>query len=130
MKMSPFSAPFSWGTQKRGLLLPKRAAALSEGTQWCKGGTGKAEAAKLPDAGISLEQCPGKSVEEKGSPTELSRNRVTGRPTGAIGTARIVWRTAVVLCLSLARRMHGRCLRTVGAEKTTPEGGARGGAEI
>jgi hypothetical protein len=32
--MSPFSAPFSWGTQKRGLLLPKRAAALWEGTQW------------------------------------------------------------------------------------------------
>ena len=67
--MSPFfSAPFSWGTQKRGLLLPKRAAALWEGTQWwwwwwwwwCKGGTGKAEAAKLPGAGISLKQCPGK----------------------------------------------------------------------
>ena len=50
--MSPFSAPFFWGTQKRGLLLPKRAAALWEGTQWCKGGTGKAEAAKLPGAGI------------------------------------------------------------------------------
>src|SRR5216683_1260637 len=29
---SPFSAPFSWGTQKRGLLLPKRAAAFWEGT--------------------------------------------------------------------------------------------------
>jgi hypothetical protein len=26
----------------------------------CKGGTGKAEAAKLPDAGISLKQCPEK----------------------------------------------------------------------
>ena len=58
--MSPFSAPFFWGTQKRGLLLPKRVAALWEGTQWCKGGTGKAEAAKLQDAGISLKQCPGK----------------------------------------------------------------------
>ena len=45
--MSPFSAPFFWGTQKRRLLLPKRAAALWEGTQWCKGGTGKAEAVKL-----------------------------------------------------------------------------------
>ena len=33
---------------------------LSEGTQWCKGGTGKAEDAKLPDAGISPKQCPGK----------------------------------------------------------------------
>ncbi len=34
--MSPFSAPFFWGTQKRGLLLPKRVAALWEGTQWCE----------------------------------------------------------------------------------------------
>jgi hypothetical protein len=58
--MSPFSAPFFWGTQKRGLLLPKRAAALWEGTRWCKGGTGKAEAAKLKDAGISPKQCPRK----------------------------------------------------------------------
>ena len=58
--MSPFSAPFFWGTQKRGLLLPKRAAALSEGTQWCQGGTGKAEDAKLRDAGIGLKQRPEK----------------------------------------------------------------------
>jgi len=58
--MSPFSAPFFWGTQKRGLLLPRRAAALWEGTRWCKGGTGKAEDAKLQDAGISPEQCPRK----------------------------------------------------------------------
>jgi hypothetical protein len=58
--MSPFSASFFWGTRKRGLLLPKRAAALWEGTQWCKGGTRKAEAAKLQDAGISPKQCPEK----------------------------------------------------------------------
>jgi hypothetical protein len=58
--MSPFSAPFFWGNQQRGLLLPKRVAALREGTQWCKGGTGKAEAAKLQDAGISPKQCPRK----------------------------------------------------------------------
>ena len=55
-----FLAPFSWGTQGEWLLLPKRAAALSEGTQWCKGGTGKAEDAKLQDAGISPKQCPRK----------------------------------------------------------------------
>ena len=60
--MSPFSALFSWGTRKRRLLLPKRAAALCEGTQWCKGGTQKAEAARLQDAGISLKQCPRKRV--------------------------------------------------------------------
>jgi len=58
--MFPFSAQFLWGTQKRRLLLPKRVAALWEGTQWSNGGTGKAEAAKLPDAGISLKQCPEK----------------------------------------------------------------------
>jgi len=29
------------------------------------GGTGKAEDAKLPDAGISLKQCPGKCAAEK-----------------------------------------------------------------
>jgi len=60
MKNISFFCPIFWGTQKQGLLLPKRAAALWEGTQWCKGGTGKAEAAKLPDAGISLKQCPEK----------------------------------------------------------------------
>jgi len=63
--MSPFSAPFFWGTQKRGLLLPKRAAALWEGTQWCKGGTGKAEAAKLQDAGISMG--PSDAIDGKSS---------------------------------------------------------------
>jgi len=67
MNFSPFSCPIFWGTQKRGLLLPKRAAALWEGTQWwCKGGTGKAEAAKLPDAGISPKQWPRKCAAEKG----------------------------------------------------------------
>jgi hypothetical protein len=34
--------------------------ALWEGTQRRKGGTGKAEGAKLQDAGMSLKQCPGK----------------------------------------------------------------------
>ncbi len=53
-----FFCPIFWGTQKRGLLLRKRAAALWEGTQGCKGGTGKAEAVKLLDAEISLTQCP------------------------------------------------------------------------
>jgi hypothetical protein len=39
-------------------LLPMRAAAFWEGTEDSK--EGKAEAAKLPDAGISMKQCPGK----------------------------------------------------------------------
>jgi len=70
--MSPFSAPFFWGTQKRGVLLPKRAAALWEGTQWCKGGTGKAEAAKLQDAGISLTQ----SMSRETSSPRLGADRI------------------------------------------------------
>lgn len=37
----------------------------------CKGGTGKAEAAKLPDAGIGRKPCPGKCAAEKGWPIEL-----------------------------------------------------------
>src|SRR6266576_6639270 len=74
MKMSPLSAPFSWGTQGEWLLLPKRVAALWEGTQWCKGGTGKAEAAKLPGAGIGPKLCPGKCAAEKGWPAELGRS--------------------------------------------------------
>ncbi len=65
--MSPFSAPFFWGTQKRGLLLPRRAAALWEGTQRFWGGTGKAEDAKLPDAGIIPKLCPMERAERRGA---------------------------------------------------------------
>src|SRR5712664_1433830 len=61
MKMSPFSAPFFWGTQKRGLLLPRRAAALWEGTRWCKGGTGKIGA-------VSAELCEQAKRNRKNQP--------------------------------------------------------------
>ena len=64
--MSPFSAPFFWAPSSERPLLPKRAAALWDGTQWGKGGTGKAEAAKLPGAGIGPRLCPGKCAAEKG----------------------------------------------------------------
>jgi hypothetical protein len=39
-------------------MLPKWPAMVQ--ITWCKGGTGKAEDAKLQDAGTSLKQCPGK----------------------------------------------------------------------
>ena len=58
--MSPFSAPFSGAPKSEGFCFQSERAALWEGTQRCKGGTGKAEAAKLPDAGISPKQCPEK----------------------------------------------------------------------
>jgi hypothetical protein len=51
--MSPFSAPFFWSTQKRGLLLPSEWLLYGREPNVCKGGTGKAEDAKLQDAGIS-----------------------------------------------------------------------------
>ena len=47
------------------MLLPRRAAAFREGPE-PQGGTGKAEDAKLPGAGISPKQCPGKGAAEKG----------------------------------------------------------------
>jgi len=63
-----FLAPFSWGTQKREAAAPKASGCFVGGKQEIfgavskdlLGGAGKAEAAKLPDAGISLKQCPGK----------------------------------------------------------------------
>ena len=59
--MSPFSAPFFWGTQKReGFCFQGERLLYGRDPCGVKGGTGKAEAAKLPDAGISLKQCPEK----------------------------------------------------------------------
>src|SRR4029077_2989539 len=76
-----FSAPFSWGTQGRGLLLPKRADAFSEGPRTCWRGTGKAEEAKLPGAGISPKPCPRKCAEEKDQvpDSEISMRGASGR---------------------------------------------------
>jgi hypothetical protein len=46
------------------------------GRDLCRlGGTGKAEAAKLPGAGIGPKQCPGKCAAEKGQLAEISENR-------------------------------------------------------
>jgi hypothetical protein len=39
------------------------------------GGAGKAEAAKLPGAGIGPKQCPRKCAAEKGQLAEISENR-------------------------------------------------------
>jgi len=41
----------------------------------CSGGTGKAEDAKLPGAGIGPKQCPGKCAAEKGQVAEIKENR-------------------------------------------------------
>src|SRR5437899_937292 len=77
------------------LLLPKRAADLSEGTQWGKGGTGKAEDAKLQDAGISPKQCLKKWTAENGRlPIELRENRVRGQlrePSPSKDSSEVTW---------------------------------------
>jgi hypothetical protein len=61
-----FLPHFLGAPRSEWLLLPKRVAALWEGTQWGKGGTGKAEDAKLQDAGISPKQCPRNEWQKKG----------------------------------------------------------------
>jgi hypothetical protein len=84
-RKTSFDAPFFWGTQKRGLLLPKRVAALWEGTPWCKGGTGKAEAAKLPDAGISLSGEPKENEgRRKGNVQSQDRREEETRTEGRL----------------------------------------------
>jgi hypothetical protein len=58
--MSPFSAPFSGASKSGGCCFQSERLLYGREPNVCKGGTGKAEAAKLPDAGISLKQCPEK----------------------------------------------------------------------
>jgi len=71
--MSPFFAPFSWSTLKRVDTAPKTSGCILGGTQEILiavsgdllGGTGKAEAAKLPGAGIGPKPCPGNERQKK-----------------------------------------------------------------
>jgi hypothetical protein len=79
--MSPFSAPFSWGTQKREAGASKASGCFMGGDLCSWGGTGKAEDAKLPDAGISPKQCPGIMSGRKGWLTGLGHDRRRERPT-------------------------------------------------
>ena len=69
-----FRAPFSWGTQKREAAAPKASGCFMGGTLCRSGGTGKAEAAKLPGAGIGPKPCPGKCAAENRTLAELSHN--------------------------------------------------------
>src|SRR5271165_4614947 len=55
---SPFFAPFPWGTRKARASAPKASGCFMGGTHDVWRGTGKAEDAKLPGAGISPKQCP------------------------------------------------------------------------
>jgi hypothetical protein len=82
MENVSFFCPIFLGHQKRRLLLPKQEAALWEGTQWCKGGTEKAEAAKLQDAGISLKQCPENERQKKAGLLNCEDRRFMGCALG------------------------------------------------
>src|SRR5258706_3383064 len=66
MNFSPFSCPIFLGhTKARGRCSEGELALY--GRDLCRlGGTGKAEAAKLPGAGIGPKQCPEKCAAEKG----------------------------------------------------------------
>jgi hypothetical protein len=67
------------------------------GRDLCRsGGTGKAEAAMLPGAGIGPKQCPEKCVTEKGEPTALSKIRHGGH--GHISNHGVGIRSSSGLC--------------------------------
>ena len=88
------------------------------GTCAVRGGTGKAEAAKLPGAGIGPKQCPGKRAAEKGQLAQISENREEEH-TCTIGAARTMRK--VVICGRL-RGYSGatdQCEMVVGAAGET-----------
>jgi hypothetical protein len=60
MKMSPFLPHFLGHPKARAAASKASGCFMGGNPMVCKGGTGKAEAAKLQDAGISLKQCPEK----------------------------------------------------------------------
>jgi hypothetical protein len=56
-----------------------------------EGGTGKAEDAKPPDAGISPKQCPGKGVAEKWMAYKSGKIQLWSRTIGATGAGIEDW---------------------------------------
>src|SRR5258708_369440 len=103
MNFSPFSCPIFLGHPKaRGRC--SQGERMLYGRDLCRsGGAGKAEAAKLPGAGIGPKRCPGKGAAEKGT----CRNRGgiairSSRPSAA----------SVRDCL-LATRHAAACVRRI-----------------
>src|SRR5438045_4207975 len=66
MNFSPFSCPIFLGHPEARGRCSQGEGMLYGRDPCCLGGTGKAEAAKLPGAGIGPKQCPGKCEVEKG----------------------------------------------------------------
>src|SRR5580700_4069529 len=108
MNFSPFSCPIFLGHRKARGRCSQGERVLC-GRDLCRsGGTGKAEAAKLPGAGIGPKQCPGKCEAEKGylpksvsigvrSRLELSRTariiRTARRPSDRLATPAVLGET-------------------------------------
>src|SRR5438093_1328146 len=75
MKFSPFSCPIFLGHQEARGRCSQGERVLYGRDLCCSGGTGKAEPAKLPGAGIGPKPCPGKCAAGKGQVAEISENR-------------------------------------------------------
>jgi hypothetical protein len=58
--MSPFLPHFLGAPKSEGFCFQGERVLYGREPNGVEGGTGRAEVAKLPDAGISLKQCPGK----------------------------------------------------------------------
>jgi hypothetical protein len=77
------SAPFSWGTQGRADTAPKASGCILGGTQKdLEGGTGKAEDAKLPGAGIIPKLCPRKERRKWSYIIKIKSEKSSGWSTG------------------------------------------------
>src|SRR5260370_37865673 len=75
MKMSPFSAPFSWGTQKREAAAPKASGCFMGGTCVVQEEPGKQKPRSCRAQEYGPKLCPGKCAAEKGQLAEISENR-------------------------------------------------------
>ena len=91
-----FLAPFSRGHPKAsGFCFQSERVLYGREPNAFEGGTGKAEAAKLQDAGISPKQCLKKWTAENGRlPIELRENRVRGQlrePSPSKDSSEVTW---------------------------------------
>src|SRR6266704_2790565 len=77
---SPFSCPIFLGHPKAsGFCFQSERLLYGREPNGVRDGTGKAEAAKLPDAGISLKQCPENEQQKKADLLNWEHWRSTSR---------------------------------------------------
>src|SRR5437879_13353680 len=105
MKFSPFSCPIFLGHLKARGRCSQGERVLYGRDLGRSGGTGKAEAAKLPGAGIGPKQCPGKCATEKGLVAEISENREEGAHLHKTDSANDAKAWSMVVCGSTRARL-------------------------